>query len=209
MSESYEDYEREYNASFFLAGTRSRVTLQECDRLLTQAKQHATAMQGLAEVEGNQLKIREAQQRLERDVAPLAKEVSRALQETAGSGGDANGAREELFYQAPGRTAAQNNIRDMESLIGNSNDLLQESLSLTMETEQIGNDTIGQMTRQREQIQGANSNARHVREIAEQASVVLTDMGRKAFRSKLVLYVMIGVLIKANLWAFVRMLKKK
>jgi hypothetical protein len=80
--------------------------------------------------------------------------------------------------------------------------------SLTMETEQIGNDTIGQMTRQREQIQGANSNARRTREIAEQASVVLTDMGRKAFRSKLVLYIMIGVLIMANLWAFIRMLKK-
>jgi hypothetical protein len=84
-------------------------------------------MQGLAEVEGNQMKIREAQQRLERDVTPLAKEVSRALQETAG--GDTGGAREELFYQAPGRTVAQNNIRDMESLIGSSDDMLRESLS--------------------------------------------------------------------------------
>ena len=48
---------QEYNASLsrirsFLAGTRSRVTLQECDRLLTQAKKHASAMQALAEVEG-------------------------------------------------------------------------------------------------------------------------------------------------------------
>ena len=139
-------------------------------------------------------------------MAPLAKEVSRALQETAG--GDTTGAREELFYQAPGQAAVQNNIRDMESLIGSSDALLQESLSLTMETEQIGNDTIGQMTRQREQIQGANANARRTREIAEQAQVVLTDMGRKAFRSKLFLYIMIGVLIMANLWAFIRMLKK-
>jgi hypothetical protein len=124
MSESYEDYEREYNASLsrirsFLAGTRSRVTLQECDRLLGQAKKHATAMQGLAEVEGNQMKIKEAQQRLERDITPLAKEVSRALQESSAAG------REELFAQAaPGGIS-----RDMEALIGSSEDLLRESLA--------------------------------------------------------------------------------
>mmetsp|Transcript_25683 Transcript_25683/g.57360 ORF Transcript_25683/g.57360 Transcript_25683/m.57360 type:complete len:89 (+) Transcript_25683:167-433(+) len=69
MSESYEDYEREYNAclsrirSFLAASTKSRTTLQECERLLGQAKQHATAMQGLAEVEGNPMKIREASQK--------------------------------------------------------------------------------------------------------------------------------------------------
>ena len=125
MSESYEDYEREYNASLsrirsFLAGTRSRVTLQECDRLLGQAKKHATAMQGLAEVEGNQMKIKEAQQRLERDITPLAKEVSRALQESSATSG-----REELFAQA-GNSGVS---RDMESLIGSSEDLLRESLA--------------------------------------------------------------------------------
>jgi hypothetical protein len=82
------------------------------------------------------------------------------------------------------------------------------SCSLTVESEQIGNATIDQMMRQREQMEGANSNALRTRQIAEQASAVLTQMGRRAFRSKLCLYVMIGVLIMGNLWAFVRLLKK-
>lgn len=73
-------------------------------------------MQGLAEVEGNQMKIREASQRLERDLTPLSKEVERALTETN---------REELFYQAPNAGSPSN--RDMESLISNSEDMLRES----------------------------------------------------------------------------------
>jgi hypothetical protein len=80
--------------------------------------------------------------------------------------------------------------------------------SLTVESEQIGNATIDQMTRQREQMEGANANALRTRQIAEQASAVLSDMGRKAFRNKLCLYCMIGVLIIGNLWAFVRLFKK-
>ncbi|KAG7345193.1 hypothetical protein IV203_032745 [Nitzschia inconspicua] len=97
---------------------------------------------------------------------------------------------------------------NMESLIENSDELLRESLSLTVESEQIGNATIDQMTRQREQIEGANAIALRTRQIAEQASAVLTDMGRRAFRNKLFLYIMIGVLMMGNLWAFVRLLKK-
>jgi len=130
MSESYEDYEREYNAclsrirSFLAASTRSATTLKECERLLAQAKQHATAMQGLAEVEGNPMKIRETSQKVERDILPLSREVARAL-------GNADGGREELFYQAPavnGRDYGYNS-GDMESLIGSSESMLRESLS--------------------------------------------------------------------------------
>ena len=47
-------------------------------------------MQGLAEVEGNPMKIREASHKIERDVLPLSREVARALND---------GNREELFYQ--------------------------------------------------------------------------------------------------------------
>ena len=80
-------------------------------------------MVALAEVEGsNALKIKQAQQRLEREIAPLAKEVERALHETG---------REELFYQAPtvdgGGSGANGSGGDMESLIGNSEALLRES----------------------------------------------------------------------------------
>ena len=122
---------QEYNAclsrirSFLAASTRSRTTLQECERLLAQAKQHATAMQGLAEVEGNPMKIREASQKIERDVLPLSREVSRAL-----NGGN-DGEREELFYQPPGANGGSSgyNAGDMESLIGSSENMLRESLS--------------------------------------------------------------------------------
>lgn len=74
-------------------------------------------MQGLAEVEGNAMKIKEASQRLERDIAPLMKEVERALHE---------GNREELFYQAP-QSSASPTSGDLESLIASSEDLLRES----------------------------------------------------------------------------------
>jgi hypothetical protein len=77
-----------------------------------------------------------------------------------------------------------------------------------METERVGNDTIGQMSRQREQIENANSNATRTRQIAEQATIVVRDMSRKALRNRMCLYIMIAFLIVGNLWAFVRLLKK-
>lgn len=47
---------------------------------------------------------------------------------------------------------------------------------LAMETEQIGNATIDQMGRQREQLQGANTNIDATLAVARQASAVLTQM---------------------------------
>mmetsp|Transcript_13628 Transcript_13628/g.38353 ORF Transcript_13628/g.38353 Transcript_13628/m.38353 type:complete len:211 (+) Transcript_13628:224-856(+) len=209
MSESYEDYEREYNAclsrirSFLAASTRSATTLKECERLLAQAKQHATAMQGLAEVEGNPMKIRETSQKVERDILPLSREVARAL-------GNADGGREELFYQAPavnGRDYGYNS-GDMESLIGSSESMLRESLSLTMETERIGNSTLEQMYQQREQLEGARDNLTRTREIVNQAAFVLTELSRKAFYSKIFLYAAVGILIFLNFWALTRLFNK-
>lgn len=45
-----------------------------------------------------------------------------------------------------------------------------------METEQIGNTTLQQMSRQREQLENTNSNVDATVEIARQASVVIRDM---------------------------------
>lgn len=161
-------------------------------------------MQGLAEVEGNPMKIREASQKIERDVLPLSREVSRALNESN---------REELFYQAsssggPGSSSGGYNPADMESLIGSSESMLRESLSLTMETERIGTSTLEQMGRQREQLQGANANIVRTREAVLQASRLITELGQKSFNNKMALYGMVGVLIFANLWAFTRWLGK-
>ena len=101
-------------------------------------------MQGLAEVEGNPMKIKEASQKIERDIGPLSREVALQLR---GGNGNANGnaaeagGREELFFQAPGMNG-NGNVRAadnygynsgssdiMESLIGSSEDMLRESLS--------------------------------------------------------------------------------
>lgn len=159
-------------------------------------------MQGLAEVEGNPMKIREASQKIERDVLPLSREVARALND---------GNREELFYQQQqsGGNGSGYNPADMESLIGSSESMLRESLSLTMETERIGNSTLEQMGRQREQLQGANANIVRTKEAVLQASRLITELGRKSFNNKMALYGMIGVLIFANLWAFTRWLGKE
>eukprot|EP00980_Cylindrotheca_fusiformis_P001536 scaffold350_cov133-Cylindrotheca_fusiformis.AAC.7 len=190
---------QEYNGNLskirsFLAGTRSRATLKECERLLTAAKKSAGAMQGLAEVEGNPMKIREASQRLERDISPLAKEVQRAL-------GDEN--REELFYQAPNA----DDSGDMESLIQGSEDLLRESQALCLETEQVGGNVIQQMAGQREQLEGTRSNIDATREYAEQAALILRSMSAKALRHRLFLQFLIGVLLVANVFALVKMFR--
>jgi hypothetical protein len=145
----------------------------ECDRLLNEARQHATAMHGLAEVEGNAMKIREAQQRMDRDIAPLAREVQRALHESG---------REELFSGSSGGGLGSggggdgNDFRDMDSLISNSDALLRESQALCFETEHIGNMTLNQMGQQREQLEGANRNISATMAVALQARIVLNDM---------------------------------
>ena len=77
-----------------------------------------------------------------------------------------------------------------------------------METERIGNSTLQQMGRQREQLMGANANIARTREIAQQARLVLTEIGRKAFYNKIVLYGLVSLLVILNFWALTRWLKK-
>ena len=77
-----------------------------------------------------------------------------------------------------------------------------------MSTEQIGNATLEQMGRQREQLQGANANIARTRAIVEQAGSVMTEMGRKAFNNKISLYVMVGILMFGNFWALTRLFNK-
>ena len=85
MAESYEDFEKEYDTNLsrvrsFLSSTRSISTLQESERLLREARRCATAMQGLAEVEGDAAKVQVSKRRMEQEVRPLAEEVARALE---------------------------------------------------------------------------------------------------------------------------------
>ena len=77
-----------------------------------------------------------------------------------------------------------------------------------METEQIGNNTLGQMGRQREQLLAANTNIDRTREVANQARAILNDIGRKAFHNKLFLYCLIALLLVANFYALLHLFRK-
>lgn len=195
---------QEYQANLsrirsFLAGTRNRSTLTECDRLLQEAKRCAVAMQGVAEVEGNAMRVTEARLLLERDIGPLAKEVQRALNEMG---------REELFYQSPNFDMEGGGATDMDSLIQSSEDLLRESQSVLMETEYIGSHTLNQMSRQREQLSNASHSLQAVQNAAGQAGRILKLMSRRACQSRLALYVMIATLGALNLFVLYRIYKK-
>lgn len=152
-------------------------------------------MQGLAQVQGDNLRIQESQQRLNRDIAPLQDEIQRQLNEMN---------RESLFYQAP-------DIENQDStalLMQSSDDLLRDSQRILAETEYIGNNTLLQMGRQREQLESANENIRAVVNIAQQAKTILVSMSRRAFRNRFCLYGMIASLIWANLYVLYRIYRK-
>lgn len=184
---------QEYNAHLsrirsFLAGTRNRSTLTECDRLLGQAQQCAAALHGLAQVQGNEMRIRETAAFMKRDIAPLKKEIQRALQALG---------RDDLL----GNVELQSNHHsDIESLIHSSDDMLRESQMLLAETEEVGTRTLHQMGRQREQLEHTRDSLHALQETANRARHILVSMSRKAFRSKVALYGMIGVLMVANVY---------
>lgn len=100
----------------FLAASRSRSSLLECERLLDEARKCAVAMHGLAEIQGNPTRIRESQQRAEREIAPLSREVASALDKVG-----------DVTYQAPADVEAGGATMDTERLISQSEDLLRES----------------------------------------------------------------------------------
>lgn len=207
MSQSYDDFDRDYNGALskirsFLAGNRSRQTLTECERLLDEARQHATAMQGLAEVEGNPVRVTESKQRLERDIGPLSKEVKRQLNDMG---------RQELFssnnYQAP--NMMEQGRTDMDGLLSNSEDLLRDSLALCADSEETGTSTLLQMGRQREQLETTSGHIDSTRAAAEQAGTILRSMSSKAFRNKAFLKGMIVFLAVMNMWALIHKIRRK
>jgi vesicle transport through interaction with t-SNAREs 1 len=189
--------------SYFAAPVRDPVTLQECERLLQQAKQCATAMQAMAEVEGNELRMQTARHLLERDIGPLSKEIQRTLQTM-----QQQTRRDELLtssrsastYQAPRPLDLEFGGTDMDALIQSSDDLLRESQSILVETEQIGDQTIHQLHRQREQLSNAHRSLQVVQAAMEQSGRLLKSMSRRACRSRLFLHMMIGTLIALNLF---------
>lgn len=201
MSKSYEDYQTDYQSYLsrirsFLASTRSNSTLKECERLLDEANKCATAMQAMAEVEGNAFRSTEAKNLAQRDLAPLREEVSRSLKQygSNSTSNDLGGGREDLFYSPPGEFQSLTT----QSLIQNSEDLLRESHAILADTEQIGMSTLTQMSTQREQMQMASDNMNATLNTTAQARLLLKKMRTKLFKNKLFLYVMIAVLLFLN-----------
>merc|ERR1712038_1011132 len=202
MSQSYVEYEQDYNQtlsrvrSFLSSNARSATTLQECERLLTHARNCAATMVSLAEAEGDTLRIADANVRVERDITPLLEEVHRSMKEMFGGA-----------YQAPTLGSNTENSNDgsdgvemglgvgggagggdAEMLIQESEKLLLNSQSLCAESEQIGSETLNTMGMQREQLHRTHDRLRGANEYIEQAGLILRDMRRKVFRNKLFLY---------------------
>jgi hypothetical protein len=90
----------------------------ECERLLDEARKCAVAMHGLAEIQGNPTRIREAQMRTEREITPLSREVASALDKVG-----------DVTYQAPAADVEGGGgaSLDTQRLISQSEDLLRES----------------------------------------------------------------------------------
>jgi len=180
-------------------------------------------MKAAAEASGDAFKAGQAQQRIERDIDPLAKEIQRALGEMSagvgvghdagggGGGGGSAGQRDELFYQPPdleGGGGGESQQQMMDSLIQSSDELLRESRSVLAETEEIGTSTLRHMGQQREQLQNANTQLEAVQAAAAQAALILRGMSRKALKSKLFLYALISVLGGANLYVLYLIVRK-
>jgi Snare region anchored in the vesicle membrane C-terminus len=200
---------------------RDVATLQLCEQLLQQAKQCATAMQAIAEVENNAMRITESKYLLQRDIGPLSKEIHRILQQssvnnqTTGTSTAANN-RNVLFssttnhdtYHAPTAASSShfnvesgnNNDTMLDALIQSSDELLRESQSILYETEGIGNQTIRQLVQQREQLINTHGTLHSLQTVMATSKTILTSMSRRACRNRLVLYMIIGALIALNLF---------
>lgn len=122
-------------------------------------------MQGMAEIEGNPVRVTESKQRIQRDIGPLSKEVKRQLDGMS---------RQDLFNNnAAGYEPPQS---DMQGLLSNSENMLRDSLALCADSEETGTSTLLQMGRQREQLETTSGHIDATRSAAEQAGTILRSM---------------------------------
>jgi hypothetical protein len=98
---------------------------------------------------------------------------------------------------------------DVEMLIRNSEELLLDSQRLVSESEAIGEETLGLMGRQGDQLRNANHHLTATTAALTQAKVMLQNMSRKASRNKRFLKTVIGILTLANIIVLYAIIKKK
>mmetsp|Transcript_20151 Transcript_20151/g.47371 ORF Transcript_20151/g.47371 Transcript_20151/m.47371 type:complete len:245 (+) Transcript_20151:42-776(+) len=243
MSVSYEDFENEYNGHLskvrsFLAqpsDATNHATFQ-CEEFLKCAKQCISAMQGLAEVEGDPFKAEEAKRKLEREISPLESELKARKGSTGGgktffkrpnntSNSQSASIGERYLFNnrpsyAPPTMAANGDLESnadsfaapvtaLEQRMQESEDLLRETQALCAESEQIGAGTLETMGRQREQIERSGNMIQQSLENTEQARQIMKEMASRALRNKMFLYSVIAVLILANGAVLVHLWRRK
>ena len=112
------------NIRSLLASQRTVAQLSECQSLLITARTAATALQALAEVEGDYVTIQQAQARFDHDLTPLQAEISRGTT-TMNVTANGNTAEQDFFYR--NNDLEQQGLLDTEALMQSSHDLLRES----------------------------------------------------------------------------------
>mmetsp|Transcript_20749 Transcript_20749/g.29582 ORF Transcript_20749/g.29582 Transcript_20749/m.29582 type:complete len:226 (+) Transcript_20749:94-771(+) len=211
-AKTYDDYFQEYNSA--LAKVRSFLacpaesSLSECEAWLQMARSCLTAMQGLSEIENDVVKLQATKQLFAREVTPLANEVRRVkdkaiiLQKQQNSLFQGKKTQE---YVPPVIIEGGGDEGDeTQALLLASRDMLFESQALCVESEGIGQNVIRTMSSQRQQLEMSSARLQGTISNMDQARQVLKQIGQKALRNKIFLYVVIILLLFANAYALYR-----
>ena len=199
-----EDYEKEYHAylsrvrSFLASPTRSLTTLKECDRLLTHARRCADAIISLqsqsSKTAANLFSIEDWKRKAEQDIAALRMEVDRSFRAKENqailplSFTDSNRKTSYSGYRPPTlhpnmtqedyEYGGESDEQTMETqrLIQSSEAMLLESKKLCVQSEEMGNESLLALMRQREQLQGSSDYANITRVHLMRARILLREL---------------------------------
>lgn len=178
---------------------------------MSSAQRCAAALEQIAEESGDSFQMAHAKKRTEQEINPLLQEIERAKSQRENLIHNSNTnhhdrERNALFggYRPP--TGSND---DVEMLIRNSEELLLDSQRLVYESEAIGDETLGLMGRQGDQLRNANSHITSTIAALTQAKVILQETSRKASRNKRFLKTVIAILILANGIVLYAITKKK
>lgn len=91
----------------------------------------------------------------------------------------------------------RNGLLNGNQILAETGDLLDDTLKVGLETEQIGGSTLNTLKEQRKQIQNIDSGVNDVDQNLNKANAILTTMDRRRLCMKCIMIVMIIVLIIA------------
>ncbi len=180
-----------------MTSTSNANDVTSCEASLRDARKCANAMLALAEVDGDPFRMADSRNRISRDVMPLEEEIK--LRRRGGGGGGARGGRggggrgnllgggavSSSSYAPPSigtdgdddvESSRMSILDDDGGTVLESERLLREAQSLCAESEQIGNMTLENMGRQREQIVRAGGLIETSIENTRMASQIMREM---------------------------------